>query len=150
MCCFFNLKKKLACVEKCSWFSFSHLPISQFVIQLLWKESSTDTREGVKSGADVIYSDPLSVFASIACSCAVMPDGTDLFADAQTELLCVCTPVCTCVWNQSSGSGQMFESLYKIIDVWRESLACKHSPKRKGKGQKEFLPCLVFPTPSWC
>lgn len=90
-------KEKLACVEKCSGFRFSHLPISQFVIQLLWKESSTDTREGVKSGADVIYSDPLSVFASIACSCAVMPDGTDLFADAQTELLCVCTPVCTCV-----------------------------------------------------
>lgn len=56
--CFFLIKKKekekLASVEKCSGFRVSHLPISQFVIQLLWKESSTDTREGVECGADVI------------------------------------------------------------------------------------------------
>lgn len=78
-----------------------------------------------------------------------MPDGTDLLADAQTELLCVCAPgVYMCVIPKEVVLGKCFESLYKIIDVWRESLACKHSPKQRGKGQKELLPCLVFPKPS--
>lgn len=45
---------------------------------ILWTESSFCV--------DVIYSDPLSLFASIACSCTVMPDGTGLFADVKTEL----------------------------------------------------------------
>lgn len=51
---------------------------------ILWTESSFCV--------DVIYSDLLSLFASIACSCTMMPDGTGLFADVQTELLsaCVC------------------------------------------------------------
>lgn len=79
---------------------FEHFSICNSTPSGKKKKSSADTTEGVKFGVDVIYSDPLSVFTYIACSCTVMPDGTDLLADAQTELLCVCAPVCACVRYQ--------------------------------------------------
>lgn len=63
---------------------------------------------------DVMYSDLLSLFASIACSCTVMPDGTALFADVQTEQFSVCM-------RDIKGGVRgicVFESLYKVIDVW--------------------------------
>lgn len=75
---------------------------------ILWTESSFC--------ADVIYRDLCSLFASIACSCAVIPDGNGLIADVQTELL----GVCLCLRDIKGGVRGMciFQSLYEIIDVW--------------------------------
>lgn len=79
---------------------------------ILWTESSFCV--------DVIYSDLLSLFASIACSCTMMPDGTVLFTHVKTELLSACVCVCECLCDLKGGVWGicMFESLYKMIDVW--------------------------------
>lgn len=106
---------------------------------VLWTESSF--------GVDVIYSDLLSLFASIACSFTVMPDGTDLFAEVQTELLSVCVHVCVCDIKGGIWGICMFESLYILIDVWRESFICKRSPKQRGK-RPERVAAIVFLKPS--
>lgn len=78
------------------------------MVLIVWTESSFSV--------DVIYSDLLFLFASIACSCTMMPDGTGLFADVQTELL----SMCVCLREIKGGvlGICVLESLYKMIDVW--------------------------------